>query len=175
MTEICIYFHGPNPALTLTKAELTSPHPAMRPLPQSPTEWLDEIAAAYADAYEALPYMRSEDMEPDESLLFHMAPRVALKFRGRPEQQAEAATEAALCSYIASKEQVGPALDDAHIAFAVCYLAAQFGLGIVSDQAINEIMTFIEEGDDTLARAITQRTRHTKHCRPRRPISSLKP
>lgn len=118
--------------------------------------------------------MRSEGMKPDESLLFHMAPRVALKFRGRLEQQAEAATEAALCSYIASKQHVGPALDDAHIAFAFCYLAAQFGLGIVSDQAINEIMMFIEEGGDTLARAITHRTRHKKHCRPRRRISSLK-
>jgi len=99
--------------------------------------------------------MRSEGIEPDESLLFHMAPRVALKFRGLPEQQAETATEAALCSYVASKEQVGAVLDDPHIAFAFCYLAAQFGLGLVSDQAINEVMAFIEEGDGILTRAIT--------------------
>lgn len=131
----------------------------MHPLPRTPTEWLNEIAEAYADAYEAFPNMPSVGLEPDESLLFHMAPRVALKFRGLPEKKADAATEAALSSYVASKEQVGAALDDPHIAFAFCYLAAQFGLGLVSDQAINEVMAFIEEGDGMLTRAITLRTR----------------
>ena len=87
----------------------------MHPLPRTPTEWLNEIADAYADAFEALPYMPSVGVDPDERFLFHMAPRVALKFRGLHEQQAEAATEAALCSYVASKEQVGDVLDDPHI------------------------------------------------------------
>ncbi len=150
----------------------TSLNPAMHPLPRTPAEWLNEIADAYADAYEALPFMRSQGMEPDQSLLFHMAPRVALKFRGLPEQQAEAATEAALCSYVASKEQVGVALDDPHIAFAFCYLAAQFGLGLASDEAINEIMAFIEEGDAILARAITRRTRAKEPSRRQRRIRS---
>lgn len=146
----------------------------MRPLPRTPTEWLNEIAEAYTDACAALPYMPSVGVDPGESLLFHMAPRVALKFRGRPKQQAEAATEAALCSYLASKEQVGDVLDDPHIAFAFCYLAAQFGLGIVSNQAINEVMVFIEEGDGILARAITQRTRNKKQGRPNTKLNALK-
>lgn len=127
----------------------------MHPVPRTSTEWLNEIADAYADAYEALPFM---PVKADEGLLFHMAPQIALKFRGLPDHQADVATEAALCSYVASKEQVGTALDDPHIAFAFCYLAAQFGLGLVSDQAINEVMAFIEENDSILASTITQRT-----------------
>ena len=130
----------------------------MRPLPQNTTEWLAEIADAYADAYEALPFMPLVDVAPDESQLFQMAPRVALKFRGLPDHQADAATEAALSSYVASKEQVGAALDDPHVAFAFCYLAAHFGLEIVSDQTINEVMVFIEENKDFLAHSIAHRT-----------------
>ena len=144
----------------------------MHPLPRTPAEWLNEIANAYADAYEALPFMRSQGMEPDESLLFHMAPGVALKFRGLPEQQAEAATEAALCSYLASKEQVGVALDDPHVAFTFCYLAPQFGLGIVGEQTIHELMAFIEENNAILARAITRRTRAKEPGRRQRRIRS---
>lgn len=147
-------------------------YPRMHRLPRTPAEWLNEIADAYADASEALPFMRSQGMEPDESLLFHMAPRVALKFRGLPERQAEAATEAALCSYVASKEQVGVALDDPHIAFAFCYLAAQFGLGIVGEQTVHEVMAFVEENDVALARAITRRTRAKEPGRRKRRIRS---
>ncbi len=46
----------------------------------------------------------------------------------------EAATEAALSSCVASKEQAGPALDNPRVTFAFCYLAAQFGLNIVTDK-----------------------------------------
>jgi hypothetical protein len=130
----------------------------MRPLPQNTTEWLAEIADAYADAYEALPFMPLVDVEPDESHLFHMAPRVALKFRGLPEHQADAATEAALSSYVASKDQVGAALDNPHVAFAFCYLAAHFGLEIVGYEIINEVMAFIEGNKDFLAHSIAHRT-----------------
>jgi translation initiation factor 2 beta subunit (eIF-2beta)/eIF-5 len=130
----------------------------MHPLPRTPTEWLTEIADAYADAYEALPLMPLVGSDPDESVLFHLAPQVAIKFRGLSDQQLPGATEAALSSYVASKEQVGLALDRPHIAFAFCYLAAQFGLGIVSEQTINEVMTLIEDDDAILARAITPRT-----------------
>ncbi len=134
----------------------------MRTLPQNPTEWLNEIADAYVDAFEALPFMPLVGMAPDESTLFHLAPRVAIKFRRLPKQQIEAATEAALCSYIAAKDQTGGILDDPHLAFTFCYLAAQFGLEIVSEQTISEVMDFIEENRSMLAQAINQRTRKTK-------------
>jgi hypothetical protein len=41
----------------------------MRTLPQNPTEWLNEIADAYVDAFEALPFMPLVGMAPDESAL----------------------------------------------------------------------------------------------------------
>jgi hypothetical protein len=132
----------------------------MHPIPRNTKEWLNEIADAYVDAYAALPFMHQGGVEPDESLLFHMAPRVALKFRGLPDDQAEAATEAALCSYVASKEQIGAVLDDPQIAFAFCYLAAQFGLGIVSEQSVQDVMAFVEETPDALSLAIDNRIRN---------------
>ena len=54
----------------------------MHPLPRNPTEWLTEIADAYADAYGALPFMPLVGKKPDEGVLFHIAPLVAIKFRG---------------------------------------------------------------------------------------------
>ena len=134
----------------------------MRSLPQNPTEWLSEIADAYVDAFEALPFMPLVGMASDESVLFHLAPRVAIKFRRLSDQQIEVATEAALCSYIASKDQAEGSLDDPHLAFSFCYLAAQFGLEIVSEQTISEVMEFIEENSSILAQAINQRTRKMK-------------
>jgi hypothetical protein len=136
----------------------TSSRSAMHPLPRNPNEWLTEIADAYADAFGALPFMPFVNVAQDESVLFHLAPRVAIKFRALSEQQADAATQAALSSYVASKAQVGTALDDPHLAFAFCYLAAQFGLEIVSEQTINEVMAFIEENLVTFGRIITEKT-----------------
>jgi hypothetical protein len=132
---------------------------AMHPLPRNPTEWLNEIAGAYADAFETLPFMPLVNAVPDESVLFHLAPRVAVKFRGLSDSQADVATEAALSSYVASKEQVGAALDDPHLAFAFCYLAAHFGLEIVTEQTVNEVMAFIEENPGASGRIIVEMTR----------------
>ena len=138
-------------------------HHTMRPLPNTPTEWQSEIASAYADAFETLPFMPLVDVVPEESVLFHLAPRVAIKFRGLSDDQVGIATEAALSSYIASKDQVGAALDDPRIAFAFCYLAAQFGLNIVAEQTAAQVMAFIEQDKDAFANAINEKTRNGKH------------
>src|SRR6516162_6077152 len=50
--------------------------------PQNPVEWLHEIDEAYRDARETLPFMPLVGVRPSESKLFHLAPRVAVKFRG---------------------------------------------------------------------------------------------
>jgi len=100
------------------------------------------------------------DVAPDESVLFHLAPQVAVKFRGLPDEKVAAATEAALSSYIASMEQVGTALDSPHIAFAFCYLAAQFGLGILAEQTVAQIMAVVEEDPERLGLAIARATHH---------------
>ncbi len=52
------------------------------PLPESPEEWLDEIAAAYRDAAEAIPFGPVLGQEITESDLFHLGPEICLNFRG---------------------------------------------------------------------------------------------
>lgn len=128
----------------------------MRPLPQNTDEWLHEIADAYGDAYQTLPFMVLSGVKPSEKKLFHLAPRIAVKFRGLPRSQANTAVEAALSSYVASKGQAGDALADPHLAFAFCYLAGHFGLGLVSERIVNEVMSFLEENKVLLSDAITQ-------------------
>ncbi|MEW6133546.1 MAG: hypothetical protein AB1591_10355 [Pseudomonadota bacterium] len=128
----------------------------MYELPQNPSEWLAEIASAYSDAFETLPFMELVGSEPDENVLFHLAPQVAVKFRGLPKEKVAAAADAAFSSYVASKEKVGGVLDDPHIAFAFCHLAAQFGLEILSEQTIMEVMAFVEKNEETLHKAVTQ-------------------
>ena len=55
-----------------------------RQFPQHPVEWLHEIDDAYRDAHETLPFMPLVGVMPSENKLFHLAPRVAVKFRGLP-------------------------------------------------------------------------------------------
>ena len=82
---------------------------------------------------------------------FHLAPQVAVKFRGLPPSRIDAATEAALSSFVASHEQAGGAFDDPHLAFAFCYLASHFGLDLISEECVDEVMGFLEENSARLA------------------------
>jgi hypothetical protein len=116
-----------------------------RQFPQHPVEWLHEIDDAYRDAHETLPFMPLVGVMPSENKLFHLAPRVAVKFRGLPLSRIDTATEAALSSYVASQELAGSAFDDPYLAFAFCYLASHFGLGLISEECIQEVMAFLEE------------------------------
>ena len=110
----------------------------MKPLPQTAAEWIAEIAAAYEDAREAQPLMPLVGLVPRDRDLFHLAPHVAIKFRGLPESRRQAAVEAALCTYVASEKN--GLLDDPHLAFALCYLASHFGLDLVSQNTVEEVM-----------------------------------
>ena len=126
----------------------------MRPIPKTPKKWLTEIAAAYRDAHETLPFMPLADVEPNEAQLFHLAPHVAIKFRGLPRSRTKAAVEAALSSYVATKEQVPEVFDDPYLSFAFCYLASHFGLGLLRHEDVDEAMTFIERKKADLRKAI---------------------
>ncbi len=56
-----------------------------KPPPKRREEWLAEIAAAYLDAREAIPFgdMLGEPLDKEgEADLFHLASAVAVKFRG---------------------------------------------------------------------------------------------
>jgi len=80
-----------------------------------------------------------------EQELFHLAPAVALKFRGLPIRGAalKRATEAALSSYVANLQEQGSALADPRLAFAFCYLASHYGLGLVEVSEVESMMEFL--------------------------------
>ncbi len=124
---------------------------AVRPFPQHPGEWLQEIADAYRDARRTLPLMLLVGVMPSKKKLFHLAPRIAVKFRDLPRSRVDAAVEAALSSYAASQEHSGTAFDDPHLAFAFCYLASHFGLDLLSQEGVGEVMEFLEEHKARLA------------------------
>jgi hypothetical protein len=54
-----------------------------RPLPRTSAQWLDEIKLAIDDAREAEPFGRLIGQPVTDASLFHLAPLVCLKFRGR--------------------------------------------------------------------------------------------
>jgi hypothetical protein len=88
-------------------------------IPQTKSEWIEEIAEAYRDAEEAIPFGQFVGKNIEEKDLFHMAPDICLKFRGikRTKAKLKKTTEAALSSYVATKDFIGHILDDPHIAF----------------------------------------------------------
>ena len=51
-----------------------------RPLPRTPTQWLKEIKLAIAEVSETGPFVGAPIPDAD---LFHLAPHMCLKFRGR--------------------------------------------------------------------------------------------
>jgi hypothetical protein len=63
------------------------------PLPKTPDEWLSEIELAYKDAGKTKPFALLRGQWLTNAKLFHLAPVVALKFRGRRTKGAEAKPE----------------------------------------------------------------------------------
>lgn len=127
-----------------------------RPIPKTPDEWLAEIAAAYQEAYETLPFMPLVEVEPTEDVLFHLAPRVAIKFRGLPLSRSKAAVDAALTSHFATNEQTPGIFASPHLSFAFSYLASHFGIGLLNQEEVDEVMTLIENRQEELGKAIAK-------------------
>ena len=117
------------------------------PVPDSPEAWLDEIAAGYRDAEETIPFgpLVGQEVKPED--LFHLAPLVCLKFRGikRTRKLIQRATDAALASYVATKEQVPEVLAVPQLAFAFAYLASHFGLDLLDEQQVEAVMEYVEQ------------------------------
>jgi hypothetical protein len=84
------------------------------------------------------PFIPMVGLVPRRRDLFHLAPHVAIKFRGLPESRREAAAEAALATYVASNGD--PALADPRLAFALCYLAGHLGLDLVEEHTVERVM-----------------------------------
>lgn len=124
------------------------------PVPESPEAWLDEIVLAYCDAAEAIPFGPAVNRKMTESDLFHLGPAVCLKFRGLKHSAAnlKRATDAALSSYVATSDLGHDILDRPQVAFAFCYIASHFGLGLIDEATASEILDHIAEHADTLTK-----------------------
>src|SRR5438094_7119476 len=111
-----------------------------RPLPKTPDQWLKEILLAWKDAKETKPFARLTGTKLTDSDLFHLAPLVCLKFRGRKLTGAEAdrVTKGALANYVVNTEK-GLTLNP-KLAFALCYVAAHLVLDLVNEQTAAGIM-----------------------------------
>ena len=125
-----------------------------RPVPESPDAWLDEIVVAYRDAAKAIPFGPMVDHDMTESDLFHLGPAVCLKFRGLKQTAAvmKRATDAALSSYVATSDLGDDLLDIPQVAFAFCYIASHFGLGLIDEATASEILDHVAEHADALAK-----------------------
>jgi hypothetical protein len=117
-----------------------------------------EIADAYLDARGVNSWSLVTGVDVSDGDLFHLAPSVCLKFRGfkLSGRKLKKATEAALTSYIATKDQEPDVMSLPHIAFAFCYLAAHFGLDIVEGSKVEKLMDYVVAHERDLAALIQQ-------------------
>ncbi len=114
--------------------------------PKTPDAWLEEIAKAYLDAIETIPFGVFTGNKFEEKELFHLAPALCLKFRGikTTEDNLKMATDAALSSFVATEDSVDNLFEIPQMAFAFCYLASHFGLDLVDNDTLSEAMGYIE-------------------------------
>jgi hypothetical protein len=121
-----------------------------RPLPRTNEGWLLEIRLAIKDAREARPFGWLIGERITDANLFHLAPLVCLKFRGRKltGREAERVTKTALANYVANSgpDGVDHALESTPLlGFALCYVAAHLALDLVDEQEAEEILNHCEE------------------------------
>ena len=126
-----------------------------RRLPTTPAEWFAEIELAIADAEGTKPFGKLTGHQVTDANLFHLAPLVALKFRGRKLRGAEAkrVTEAALANYVVNSDPEG--IDHGlkqrpMLAFCLCYVAAHYALDLLEESEAEAILNYCEEHLDEL-------------------------
>lgn len=137
---------------------------AKNPVPESLEAWLGEIAAAYRDASEAIPFGPAVGARFGDAELFHLAPTVALKLRGLPRsgRTLTRATDAALASYVANRDRHPEVFANPHLAFAFCYLASHHGLGLLGEAQTEAVLDYVERHRRSLARLIAEGTTPTR-------------
>jgi hypothetical protein len=71
------------------------------PIPHTVSDWFDEIRLAIADAGGSAPVRNQTNQRATNVNLFHLAPLVCLKFRGKKPtgREAKRVTETALANY----------------------------------------------------------------------------
>ena len=121
-----------------------------RPMPRTLEGWLLEIRLAIRDAREAKPFGRLIGHPITDANLFHLAPLVCLKFRGRKlaGREADRVAKTALANYLVNSDPEG--IDHGLsqkplLAFAVCYVSAHLALGLVDEEEAEAILNFSDE------------------------------
>ena len=118
----------------------------MENLPKNMNEWFIDISEAYKDAADTVPFAKMLKQELTEGDLFHLAPEICLKRREikRTKKNIETAREAALCSYVATQDNLGDSFKNPILTFSLSYLASHLGLDIISEVDATKILNNIE-------------------------------
>ncbi len=132
-------------------------------MPHAPDDWISEIAEAYYDAYKSMLFGIFAGQKITEKELFHMTPQLCLKFRGiqRTKANVDKATEAMLASYVATEDQTECIFNNPHLAFGFGYLASHYGMGLLREDEISEIMEYLEGHEIELKSAIEKKIKKT--------------
>jgi len=120
-----------------------------RPLPRTPAQCLKEIKLAIADVAGAAPFVPFVGTEIAAANLFHLAPVVCLKFRGRKlkGREADRVIKVALANYLANSnpEGIDHGLEQRPLmAFTLCYVTAHLALDLVDEQEAEAILRYCE-------------------------------
>jgi hypothetical protein len=117
---------------------------------RTPEGWLLEIRLAIKDARETEPFSTLTGERITDANLFHLAPLVCLKFRGRRliGSESDRVTETALANYVVNSDPEG--IDHGLqakplLAFAVCYVTAHLALDLIDEQHADAILNYCEE------------------------------
>jgi hypothetical protein len=112
--------------------------------------WLLEIRLAIKDAREIEQFSPLIGQRITDANLFHLAPLVCLKFRGRKlvGREADRVTETALANYVVNSDSEGVdhGLESKPLlAFAVCYVTAHLALDLVDEQQAEAMLNYCKE------------------------------
>ena len=118
--------------------------------PRTPEGWLLEIRLAIKDAREIEQFSTLTGRRITDANLFHLAPLVCLKFRGRKlaGRESDRVTETALANYVVNSDPDGidhGLREKPLLAFAVCYVTAHLALGLVDEEQAEAILNPCEE------------------------------
>jgi hypothetical protein len=123
----------------------------MTPQPQNHPQWMREIATAYRDALDTLPFSQALGDSYKEDDLFTLAPNIALKYRGLTNKRVVKKTvEIALSSYVATKTENNGSEMPPHLSFAFCYLASHVGMDLLKEKEVQKLITHIGQNEDLL-------------------------
>ncbi len=82
-----------------------------------------------------------------------------MKFRGieRTKANVDKATEAMLSSYVATEDQTDGIFANPSLAFSFGYLASHYGMGLLTDDEVTEIMDYLEDNHIELNKVIKKK------------------